>query len=181
MYGSWYCSQAPWAKYSDASFWKPYVETGGGEVRSAPSGVGKDRRGLEHHRAREHHDPLQVPGAVRLDRRLERGGQDPLVLGQQVERELVEVADAADHRGRGHHLIRIGSELGHERAVLGIALDESIPRVVVVALGHPPVLAEVVEPHDLVAGGQQLLDEVATDEPGSAGDEHLHESRSSEA
>ena len=41
VYGSWYCSQAPCAKYSDASFWKPYVEIGGGEVRSAPSGVGK--------------------------------------------------------------------------------------------------------------------------------------------
>ena len=23
VYGSWYCSQAPFAKYSDASFWKP--------------------------------------------------------------------------------------------------------------------------------------------------------------
>ena len=40
MYGSWYCSQAPWAKYSEASFWNPYVEIGGGDVRSAPSGVG---------------------------------------------------------------------------------------------------------------------------------------------
>src|SRR6476646_2692329 len=41
VYGSWYCSQAPFAKYSEASFWKPYVETGGGEVSSAHSGVGK--------------------------------------------------------------------------------------------------------------------------------------------
>ncbi len=41
MYGSWYCSQAPLAKYSEASFWKPYVEIGGGEVSWAPSGVGK--------------------------------------------------------------------------------------------------------------------------------------------
>ena len=39
--GSSYCSHAPLAKYSDASFWKPYVETGGGEVSCAPSGVGK--------------------------------------------------------------------------------------------------------------------------------------------
>ena len=23
VYGSWYCSQAPLAKYSEASFWKP--------------------------------------------------------------------------------------------------------------------------------------------------------------
>ena len=41
VYGSSYCSQAPVAKYSEASFWKPYVEIGGGEVSCAPSGVGK--------------------------------------------------------------------------------------------------------------------------------------------
>ena len=41
VYGSRYCSQAPFAKYSEASFWKPYVETGGGELACAPSGVGK--------------------------------------------------------------------------------------------------------------------------------------------
>ena len=41
VYGSRYCSHAPVAKYSDASFWKPYVEIGGGEVSWAPSGVGK--------------------------------------------------------------------------------------------------------------------------------------------
>ena len=41
VYGSLYCSNAPFAKYSDASFWKPYVEIGGGEVSWAPSGVGK--------------------------------------------------------------------------------------------------------------------------------------------
>src|SRR6185436_19400865 len=40
VYGSSYCSHAPLAKYSDASFWKPYVEIGGGEVSWAPSGVG---------------------------------------------------------------------------------------------------------------------------------------------
>jgi hypothetical protein len=41
VYGSWYCSHAPLVKYSLASFWKPYVELGGGEVSCAPSGVGK--------------------------------------------------------------------------------------------------------------------------------------------
>ena len=41
VYGSWYCSQAPFAKYSEASFWNPYVVIGGGDVSSAPSGVGK--------------------------------------------------------------------------------------------------------------------------------------------
>src|SRR5207248_10058034 len=41
VYGSWYCSHAPLAKYSEASFWNPYVERGGGLDSSAPSGVGK--------------------------------------------------------------------------------------------------------------------------------------------
>ena len=41
MYGRPYCSSAPLAKYSLASFWKPYVEIGGGLVSWAPSGVGK--------------------------------------------------------------------------------------------------------------------------------------------
>src|SRR4029078_10777250 len=40
VYGSSYCSHAPLAQYSDASFWKPYVEMGGGDVTWALSGVG---------------------------------------------------------------------------------------------------------------------------------------------
>src|SRR6266516_3343696 len=40
VYGSRNCSHAPLAKYSDASFWNPYVDRGGGDVSWAPSGVG---------------------------------------------------------------------------------------------------------------------------------------------
>src|SRR5579884_3839217 len=40
VYGNLYCSHAPRAKYSVASFWKPYVELGGGDRNCAPSGVG---------------------------------------------------------------------------------------------------------------------------------------------
>ena len=43
--------------------------------------------------------------------------------------------------------------------------------MVVVRLREPAVLAEVVEADDLVAGLEQLRDEVAGDEPGGAGDE----------
>src|ERR1700722_20014422 len=37
VYGSWYWSQAARAKYSTASFWNPYEESGGGTSRSCPS------------------------------------------------------------------------------------------------------------------------------------------------
>ncbi len=59
--------------------------------------------------------------------------------------------------------------------VLGVALDEAVARMVVVRLGQPAVLAEVVEADDLVAGLEQLGDEVAVDEPGGAGDEDSHQ------
>ena len=101
-------------------------------------------------------------------------GEDPLVLGEQVVGELVEVADAADHRGRGHDLVAVRGELAQQRRVLGVALDEAVARVVVVALGEPPVLAEVVEADDLVAGLEQFRDEVAVDEAGGAGDQDPH-------
>src|SRR5919106_6562151 len=37
VYGSWYWSNAARAKYSTASFWKPYDDRGGGISRSWPS------------------------------------------------------------------------------------------------------------------------------------------------
>jgi hypothetical protein len=86
----------------------------------------------------------------------------------------VEVADPADH-GRGrHHLVDVGGELGQERDILGVALHEPIRRVVVVALRHPAVLAEVVDADHLVACLEQLVDEVAADEARGAGDQDLH-------
>ena len=41
VYGSWYWSQAALAKYSTASFWKPYDDSGGGILRSSPSSDGQ--------------------------------------------------------------------------------------------------------------------------------------------
>ena len=64
---------------------------------------------------------------------VEGRGQDALVLGQQVVRELVEVADAADHRRGRDDLVAVGDELAHEPDVLGIAFDEPVARMVVVA------------------------------------------------
>ena len=86
----------------------------------------------------------------------------------------MEVADPADHRGGGDDLVAVGGELGDEAGVLGVALDEPVAGVAVVRLDQPAVLAEVVEPDDLVAGLEQLRDEVAVDEPGGAGDEDAH-------
>src|SRR6185369_3981579 len=78
VYGSSYCSHAPLAKYSDASFWKPYVEIGGGE--------------------------------------------DPLVLSEQVIGKLVEVADPADHRRGRDDLVALAGEPLQQLGVLCVAL-----------------------------------------------------------
>merc|ERR1719424_2315184 len=40
-YGNPCCSNAPLAKYSQASFWKPYVDCGGGQVLRSDSELGK--------------------------------------------------------------------------------------------------------------------------------------------
>ena len=132
------------------------------------------RRRLVDHRAADDDDPLEAPGAMGGDGGVEGRREDALVLGQQVVGEFVEVADPADHRGGRDDLVAVGDELAHERGVLGVALDEPVARMVVVRLREPAVLAEVVEPDDLVAGLEQLRDEVAVDEPGGAGDEDAH-------
>src|SRR5436305_11339372 len=108
------------------------------------------------------------------DRRVERRGKDAFVLREQVVGELVEVADSANHRRGRDDLVGIRCELGHELDVLDVALDEPIPRVVVVRLRQRAVLTEVVDANDLVPGLEQLRDEVAVDEPGRAGDQDLH-------
>src|SRR6478672_9618417 len=108
---------------------------------------------------------------------VEGGGEDPLVLGQQVVRELVEVADPTDHGRGGDDLVAVRCELAHEPGVLGVTLHEPVARVVVVRLGQPAVLAEVVEPDDVVTRLEELRDEIAVDEPGGAGDEDPHYSR----
>src|SRR5207247_3753037 len=61
-----------------------------------------------------------------------------------------------------------------ERHVLGVAADETVPGVPPARLRDLSVLGEVIEADDVVAVGEQLLHEVAADEPGGARDEHLH-------
>ena len=63
VYGSPYWSHAARAKYSTASFWNPYDESGGGISRSWPSYDGHVVGRLEHHRRAHVRDLLQPPGA----------------------------------------------------------------------------------------------------------------------
>ena len=107
------------------------------------------------------------------DRRVERGRADPLVFGEQVIGELVEIGDSADHRGAGNDLVALGRELGQQLRVFGVALDQPVAGVVVEAARDRAVLAEVVDADDLVAGQQQVGDKIAADEAGSAGDQYF--------
>ena len=72
-----------------------------GEVSCAPSGRREDRRRFSKTIELEMTMIfLQAPVRGGADGGVEGRGGDPLVLGQQVVGELVEVADAADHRRR---------------------------------------------------------------------------------
>ena len=108
---------------------------------------------------------LQPPAAAGRDRGVEGGGRDPLVLGEQVVREPVEVGDAADHRRAGDEVVAVGQQLAEQGRVLGVAADEAVAGDGPRRAGDLAVLREVVQPDDLVAGREQLLDDVAADEP----------------
>ena len=114
---------------------------------------------------------LSRAGLVRLDGRVAGRGDDALVGREQVVGVGVEVGDAADQRRAGDEVVAVAEQLGHQLGVAGVALDEVVVRVVVVGLRDRPVLREVVEPDDLVAAAQQLLDDVAADEAGRSSDE----------
>ena len=73
VYGSPYCSRRALAKYSVASFWNPYVETGGGHVQLRALGR---RETVAFSNTID--DEMTVifcsrPVLVRVDRRVERG------------------------------------------------------------------------------------------------------------
>src|SRR5215467_6055635 len=110
---------------------------------------------------------------VGADGGIESGGADALVFGDQVVGELVKVGDPADHRRAGDDVVDARGKVGQEGGVLGVAFDQPVVRMAVVRAPHRPVLAEVVDAYDLVAGLEQLGDEVAADESARAGDENL--------
>ena len=67
---------------------------------------------------------------------------------------------------------QLGQCVEQERRIAGIALDEPVPRVVVVGLRDRPVLRVVVDADDVVPAAQELLHDVTADEPGRSRDEH---------
>jgi hypothetical protein len=66
------------------------------------------------------------------------------------------------------------SELSrHEIDITGVGLDEPVAGVAVIRSRHRPVLRIVVDADHAVATIQQLLDHIATDEPGRTSDEYV--------
>jgi len=101
---------------------------------------------------------------VSLDRRVDRRGDDALVLGEEVVGVGVEVRDSADERCPGDEVVDILEEADHEVLVGNVPDDQLVVGVVVVRLDDPPVLRIVVDSDDLIAIPQQFFDDVAADE-----------------
>ena len=121
-------------------------------------GSREDGRRLEDHAARDDRDALQAAEAVRADRGVEGGGDDPLVFREQVVRELMEVRDAADHGRARDDVIALRRQLCEQLDVLGVTLDQPVARIGVKAALDRPVLAVVVDADHVVARLQQLGD-----------------------
>src|SRR6266550_677570 len=134
---------------------------------------GEDRGRLEDHAAGQHGDLPETAVAKRAHRCVEGGSADALVLGQQVVGELVEIRDAADHRGPGDDMVAVHRELGQEPGVLGVAVDQAVARIVVKRPRDRAVLAEVVDADHLVPGVEKLGDQVPANKTSCAGDEDL--------
>lgn len=95
--------------------------------------------------------------------------QDAAMIRSLVARRsyaYVEIGDAAAHGCACDEVVTRQQQLGHEIGVVSIALDEPEPGVIVVGVGNPSVLGEVVDADDLVAASKQLLHHVAANETG---------------
>ena len=71
-------------------------------------------------------------------------------------------------------MVAVGQQVLQQPDVLGVAADEAIAGIGLAGLTQFAVLGEVVQPDDVMALGQQLLDQVAADEAGGPGDQNLH-------
>ena len=163
----------PTGEILDRQLLKPVSRSRRGTAELGAFRGGKDLRRLEDHAAGDDRDPIEPAASARGDGRIERGGADAFVLGQQVVCELMEVRDAADHGCPRDHVVAVHGQLRQQLRVLGIALDQPEARIVVMAAAHRAVLAEVVHADDLVPGLQQLCDQVSADETSRPGDEDL--------
>jgi phage tail protein X len=73
-------------------------------------------------------------------------------------------------------MVAAGQQFRHQAYVPGIALDEPVPRVLVVRLPDLPVLGEVIEADHRVAALQQFLYHVSADEARGPADQNpLHQ------
>src|SRR5208283_5111957 len=133
------------------------------------------RRALEDHAGRHHRDLLQFVVFVGMEGGVEGGGGDALVFRQQVVGELMEIADAADHRGASDKVVAVGKKFLQQVNVLAVGFDEFITRMFVVGLLHPTVLAEVVEAYDVVTGLEEFFDQITADKTGRTSYQYLHE------
>src|SRR5215207_7602643 len=112
-----------------------------------------------------------------MDGGVERRGGDPLVLRQQVVGVLVEIGDTADPGGAGQEVVAVRELLLQEVRVPRVRPEEVIAGMVLEAPLDDAIFREVVEADDLVAGLQELLYDIAGDEPRRPGDQDFHVGR----
>src|SRR5262249_26002062 len=82
--------------------------------------------------------------------------------------------DTADHRGARHEVLAALEQLLQEIDALGVAFDEPVLRMLVIALLELAVLRVVIETDHLVTGLEQRGDEVARDKARGTRDENSH-------
>jgi hypothetical protein len=78
----------------------------------------------------------------------------------------MKVANATDQCSAGDEVIAIAQQLRHQRNVGAVAVYERVLRIVVVALRDLAVLRIVVDPNNVMAALQQLLNDITANEPG---------------
>jgi hypothetical protein len=128
-------------------------------------------RRLEDHRRAQVGDLLEPTGPSSLDRRIAGRRDDAFVGGQEVVRIRVEVGDPPDHGGSGDEVVAVGEQLREEVGVAGIGHDQAVVGMVVVRLRDRTVLRVIVDADDAVTARQQLLDDIAADEPRGSTDQ----------
>ena len=124
---------------------------------------------LEDHRRAHVGHLLQPAFTVGPDGCVARRRHDPFVRGQQVIGVGMKVGDPADHRRRRDEMVAVGGQLGHEIDITTIAFNKGVALVVVIALGRRAIFGIVVDADNLVAGIEELGDDITGDETGRAG------------
>src|SRR5688500_20346155 len=94
---------------------------------------------------------------VGVERGVESGGYDALILGDQIVGILMKIGDAAYLRRAGHHVVAVRSEVPQQDGILGVALDERIVGMVLIALLAHPVLRAVIDPDAVAPIAQPLF------------------------